>query len=446
MMTRNTRITGLTAAGLLTALGIAPAAAQERAPSLALFPDWHERDGEGRWSLYLADRAAHPDRDDAAWVSFLAEQAEWTVLEWIATTEASSRSGALRALEDGDAPQWLRAADFRMRFADSHASAGARTALERHPDLFAAWAAGFADRLAPETRRLYDSLPRPRGPVPDPGRYLPPYTDDELFEPVASAARAVPFGERLRAAPGEVYHHQVQRAVAALEQVRTRSRAVLEGLLAAARHADLPTAQAACLAFSHLHAEDVPVGALLELAGEAVAEPARREAAFLGATYGEPARIHVLLLSIVTDPAHPHWAAAVSRLGDLGDGFTAMWLDCLDASRQSESQRELLAETRARLPRGEHPVAPSSVRWMLERAAYAELTAAPFRDELTAYTKGVLARLPAAGDDTGAVDAVLAALAGLRDGYDPTAGFEEDLQALMRERVRGDARAILEAR
>ena len=62
-------------------------------PSLARFPDWEERDAEGRWALFARDLAQGDDAANA-WQPFLAEVGEHTLLEWIVTTQPKAWSGA----------------------------------------------------------------------------------------------------------------------------------------------------------------------------------------------------------------------------------------------------------------------------------------------------------------------------------------------------------------
>ena len=65
------------------------------APSIARFPDWEERDAEGRWALFARDLALD---DDAAiaWRPFLAEMGDHVLLEWIVMTQPKAWSGSRR--------------------------------------------------------------------------------------------------------------------------------------------------------------------------------------------------------------------------------------------------------------------------------------------------------------------------------------------------------------
>ncbi len=428
--------------GMLLALSLAPFVQDARAepPSLARFPDWGERDAEGRWALFARDLAQDDDAANA-WQPFLAEVGAHTLLEWIVMTQPKAWSGARSALARADAPQWIRASVFRLASADSHAAQNAKNDLTQHAGAFLGWLG-----LHPEARRgaaatLADGLDA----APNRGAaaaYLAPLSHTELFGALAAEA-PVEFGDALTAAPGVVYVQAVERAIATVAATSERSPILVENLLAVALGPNPSLAAAACLAFTHFPAQDIPDGELATLAKRANAPPAVRELAFLAASYGRHPRAWVRLHLPALDPTHPHWRAALSRLAEVGDAFTVDYLAPLAPERLAPIDRELLEVAReqiaARLAQDTTSLA-AGIEAQLERAAWADLTCAPIEMVLVRWTLDHIR--PAAGDDE-----VHSILTDLASGYEPTESVGTSITlgfvGGMQPRVRMYARRLL---
>lgn len=397
--TLNTRL-------LLLPLLASGALAQGAAEIRARYSDWDQRDSEGRWVLFEEAVLQNP-QENATWIQVFAAEEAWEDLAWVALVRDDVGSPAANALVQNDAPQWLAVETWRLDRVDSHNSGSARTSLTSRADLFLAWAEAHADELTGTARQFVGEL-ETAGHAADPGadvaRYQPPLRVDEHLRVLRDAAAAEPFGQRLRAIEGAVYHHQVRRAIAALRVLRAVGPDVVDGLVLAALGAEPSIAREACLAFGHLPSRDVPMDVLLALAEDTDRDATVRDAAFLAATYGPRIPVYVTLHEVVRDPGHPSWEAALSRLAERGDGFTLRWLADLDTGFLSSTRRlqfELTLETVRALAAAQL----SADVWqsdqgrvaatLLERAAYADLEGSPVAGALVEWTIEFLRGLPA---------------------------------------------------
>lgn len=414
-------------------------AAQEAAPSLERFPDWRERDFEGRWALLAPELGTESERL-GQWLGFLAAEREHELVEWITIVEPTDWSVAAGALESAASPRWIRVAVRGLDHPDSHTRTAAKNALVRHPADVLAWIernAGPApsDALR-ELRAELEAAPRDE---PSGTSFLPPLDEDALVAPIVHAGSAVELGDRVSAEPGVLYVQAVLRAIASTRTTRTHAPSLEEALLSAARLADRAIAREACLAFAYFPPEEVPVRALEQLGESAGIERSVRAAAFLASTYGWDGRVTLVLEERVLQPAFEYWEIAVDRLGELGDGIT---LERLTARRPPVSgERALLLdgaleEIRARVSTLPLPW-PRMTRELLERAACAELEGRPIAIERGNRTLSFLR-------EHGTEEDLRAELASLAAAYSPVLHPADPLpRAELTDRVRALAARAL---
>ncbi len=361
--------------------------------------EWDRRDGEARWVLYRRSSNA----PEEAWIAYAVKRRDWEFLEWLALT---SRSGnALLALADADAPNWVRCAK---------------------------WPAADSHRLQAATGRL-DRLK-------DAGKYLPPWDPEVLLAPLVAPPDLAELGDRPKTEPGNRYVHQVVRAIDVLAESALHGEPWAGRLAALVGHRHPRVRRAACLAYGSRPADEVPLAALEARASDEAETPAVRAAAVLGLSYATSPAAYGVLLRIATTPAHPAWRAAVSRLGDLDDGFALEAWKGLDAAAAGAAAQAVLAAQAERIrPRDAATdgaeLAARGVP-MLERAAWMDLSCGPFEGTFVSWS---LRALHARRGDP----EVRGALERARDAYE-SPHAERGLAGPLRERVRAYARSVLE--
>ena len=419
---------------LLSLALVATASAQVQLPS-----DWQQRDAEGRYALFLADYQQRADPALHEWVSVLAKEQEWRVLEWIATSISLGSAPAFDALLAADAPNWLRVAERRLRFVDSHGQDSGRTALQAHPALYVQWAGRHIEGLSPEGRDLLVQL---QVPADEPGseppalvddrKYDPPISRAEIFGPIHVGMRAVAFGERTTAEPGSVYVHQVTRAIAMLQSAVGHTERDAAALLAIVHRDQPPLAAQAALAFAHFPAQLLPLQELRDVADDVQVSESTRSASFLAATYASPYRTQPYLHAVALDPRHPHWTVAMTRLGELGDGYTVALLAGMTKHGLTIQQGEWLdtvRRTSAERDKGYEGMLGYAGPLMLAQAASHELHGGHFRPLPEGWVLGRLGELLEKQPD------LRAALRILADGQWPpgAAAPERAAEALARD-------------
>ncbi|MCP3914422.1 MAG: hypothetical protein GY711_02570 [bacterium] len=429
------------------------AAAQERAPSPeapapqlappADVSDWQSRDDEGRWSLIVESLVGKEPGAIAQWIPFLARERAHRQLEWIITTRSLGTTDALTALFEADTPGWLRAAAWRVESLDSHNRDGAKTLIEKKPGLYVAWVQQHRAAVSLAAHKLADRLKEQNPALPAADvveRYAPPWTPADMYGPLAIAAAAQPLPQGRRAVQGMLYEQQVERAIDAMATRLRRPSGATDTLAKIAAGANERLALHAILAFSNLASNEVPDRALFGIAADTTRTTARREAAFLGATYGSPMRVFVHLHEVAKLPADPHWTTALSRLSELGNGFTVLHLRGIGARPSLTQAQSALLDAHAQKidERAKIEVRDMTTRsraW-IEYAAYADLQCASIEGPLARWT---IATLRGGLDQ----EQMRSTLEAIRDQYeaDPEA---TTLFGDLGQRVREYAKRVLE--
>lgn len=330
------------------AIALALAAPQSQdgtsAPPIAEVRLHRAMDAEGRWQQW--ERFAQVELERRTpWLDHLAAQEDWNTLEWIALYGSMENSGyAISRLAAGNAPNWLRAADWCTRRGDGHTVESIELEMLTRPGVTHAWMhahpgvqEGYGGRLL----QLYEES----HPALDVGEYRSPWTPEEVFAALLDVGEVSVLEEGAPAEEGVRYRHQVLRAIEGYAGLRRHGTALDAALVRLLAHEDDELASAAALAFSHFQPDEVPWEELRRTLRDDSIEVSRREAALLGLSYAPRAIAYVELHEIVSNPDHPLWAAALSRLGDLGDAFTLEHLRPLSQTRLlPEHGRQLLNE------------------------------------------------------------------------------------------------------
>ena len=402
---------------------------------------WEERDLEGRWALYRASEGPKPGSKEDPWVPFFARRKEFQLLEWVAMTSAAP--AALEALAKADAPGWVRCAVWLLIASDNHVRGGALEWLkEKRPGLTLAWIDRFP-KLLHFTDAFLAELRAKNAKREDASALLPPLEIGTALADLAPPSDVVDWGARARAESGRTYVHQVERAIDMLGLTLLEGEPWAGRLAALVSHANPRVRRAAALAYARRPRLDVPIGALLARVDDEKETPEVRAAALLGASFHDHPAAYAKLVSYAHRVSSPIWRAAVSRLGDIDDGFVIGIWEALGPQELAGNDRTFATEQIARIREGvasrDASALPYVVQRMLERAAWVDLQCDPLEGSLVAWT---LKSLKAKLDEAGVREAVKSAhqyepwfTAAMVEGPDPAA---------VRDRVRLYAKELLE--
>lgn len=360
---------------LATLLLTAPLCAQQ---PFRLPDAWDQMDLEARW-VHYRDITRVPAMAKP-FVEALARRREFDLLEWIVLFDGWNGppgSGAIPgdALRNHDAPQWIRAATWSAVHGDSHTFQSARKTLLSSASRVHGWLRKYpaAERLGLEG--LLEQI-REAPPV-DPGDALPPLDPEGVLLPLLNAPReVVTFGDRLRAEPGIVYTHQVERGIAGVVARALFDEPWRSQMLRLARHPHPIVAHAALRAFTKFHAATVPWQELKALATDEQLAASVRELAAFAATYSDTPDAWFLAHDWIAT-GHPVATQQFrTRIVEIGDEFTAELFRKLELTPRERTLRDLqvkgLQTTQAK-KRGD--LAEVYLPQLLARAAHAERNA-----------------------------------------------------------------------
>lgn len=429
-MTRILRLLALCACA--SSLSAQQQAAAGPAPALPLGRlDWRERDLEGRWVAYRADMAAN-ERDSTRkqrWVDALGSRGDHELLEWIAIFEGWGLAGGkLAAL---DAPQWMRVAVWNLRSLDSHDLGGARKALEQNGPRVRGWFDKYPVLQRGRGASLYEGLRRFE--PGDPGDQLPPLDEMQVLMPYLDPGPVLQeFGDRLRAEPGVRYVHQVVRSLRALPVWGEIEPLHARKVFALVRHPHAIIRAEAFAAFTRMPGHVVPWRELEPLTR--TGSEADRRLALLAWSYGDHPRVFLELHVRAMDPEEELWEVALSRLRDVGTGFSAAWLQqrLADPAAPSDLRRSLAARGALQAIDKRARSVAADPAWLgrhLERLAWAERAGHVLAADLKDHVERTLRAMPAAER--------AAWLAALRTGFEPGPGFAAEEAGTVASGVRG---------
>jgi len=430
---------GERAVAAITFLALKPA---EDTPTPVDIAEWERRDLEGRWVLLKDRLAAEPARGEA-WVAFLASRRELELLEWLAIygERASHSLDITGVLYRENAPQWLRVSAWLHQAVDSHSRESAeKVLLTRRPGHVLAWLKKHPELVEGGMGSVYKKLVALSPPPADISGALPPLDPRAVLAHLDAPPVVEDFGERKQSEPGKVYVHQVVRAIDGLVASVLRDKAWLEKLFALTGHSNHKVRQAAYLAYTSFPSELIPREAFRAVVFQDAEPPAIREAALLAYSYAVHPKVYLDLHAIALEPRHAGWKAAVSRLGDVGDGFTLGLLEPALKEKAGASASLVdaeLARIRERV-RGQGPAGVAhSLGVRLERAAWADVTCNLLEVHLVPWTLESVQKH--------ARDAkVRAALEKIQSSFEPSAR-DEPWGLLVRTRVREYAKRLLES-
>jgi hypothetical protein len=335
-------------------------AAQDNAELPAtLISDWESRDIEGRWVRLRRDLEANPERIDL-WVDYLHKRGEDELLEWLAIyiPDAFKSHNVGTLLANSDSPRWLRVAVWHQNAPVSigHSRQVANEIVLYHaPAIAEDWLAKHRNDIDNWENRVstfYDQLTGDKIPPADSSALLPPLQPVDVFKFLTPASNVIPFGDRLQAQPGDVYVHQVLRAISGVVVSGRSDKEFLAAVRQLTRHDNLQIRQSALMSFSWLAKRYDGMERFEDLVAlvDNPAEPdLLREAALMGYSYHWHPAVLLKLHDVAREPSHPAWRAAVSRLGDIGQSFSVELLNRTDKSQLNAGDKQLLSDALNRI-------------------------------------------------------------------------------------------------
>lgn len=368
------------------ASNLIPVARQQEEPPVDI-ERWEERGLEGRWVLMQRDLLEHPDHT-LTWIQFLNSRQEDELLEWVAlyTLDAFRSLGVGTLLAERQAPQWIRVAAWHCTSPPSvgHTLQAATGILvKKHPAVAEHWLQKHQTQLDNWDTGLayhYSSLVNDKIAPEDSGDLLPPLKPSQVFRFLDAPDDVEDFGDRLTVNDASiVFIHQVERAIDGVVVSGRRSNELLNRVRKLIHHPNLRIRQKAFLAFSYFAptmSGQERFNDFLEIIDDRNQPPAIVESALLGYSYHFHPSVILKLHEIAEDPAHAGWHAAVSRIGDLGKGFSIELLTSIKRDQLTQKQAEILRDVRMKLQQA-NPAQSSPGAWNtfnnLSIAAFARL-------------------------------------------------------------------------
>lgn len=331
--------------------------------------EWTKRDLEGKWGLLTSQLDAQPERI-SKWVAWLVQEKQFELLEWLAIyrPDAFKSHGVGKALLEADAPQWIRVAAWHRNtspYLGHSRQQATQMLLEASPAVVEHWLQTHQESLDnwnPALGDLFAQLQRDDTDARDSSKYLSPLQPNEIFDVLSSSGDVVAFGDRLRAEDGVVYEHQVVRAINAVIISGRRSEEVKKTLRTLIDHKNERIRIEALLAHSFLlpGTQTERPSRFLKIIDDEQESEAVRQAALLGVSYQNHPSLILRLHEVASTPEHPAWKAAVSRIGDIGKGYSALVLNTVPKEKLNQEQFAVLVDSMKRLAERELSVSPST--------------------------------------------------------------------------------------
>jgi hypothetical protein len=414
--------------------------------------EWDARDREGKWTRYHRGVAGGTE-SATAWRQYLEKRKDFAFLEMVALygEDPQERTAAGQALARANAPQWMRVAVW-LRDASplAHNEPPARKLIVGHaPAVAFSWLQKYRKQVVRPGSLVeadYQHLEKRMLPRAAVSKLSPPLKPQEVFRHLDAPAKLEEFGDRKKAEEGKVYAHEVLRALHGLVVSRRYEQPWTDKALLLTRQDHPGIRQQAYLAFTSFPEAVDPKNPLLDEFEPVVDDVKQageiRKAALLALSYVDHPRAFLKLHHIARDPGHPGWRVAISRLNDLGNGFTLDRLARVPEEKLAAEDVKMLREVRKRIAvrlKGLNDAGLSSrVRPSLERVAWAELVNDPAKEGLHDRVKQLFR-------DRGG-EKVEAELRKLARGYSPKFSLARRIERLYKDRVRVLARQILSER
>ncbi|MBL8814461.1 MAG: hypothetical protein JNL58_00415 [Planctomyces sp.] len=320
--------------------------------------EWNARDLEAKW-VFLSTQIASEPAKISAWVDFLKQKKEFQLLEWMAiyVPDAFKSHGVADALKSSDSPQWIRVVAWHTTgpFYLGHGEQQATSLLTSAPGVAEHWLDTHKEKIEPwegMISQIYEGFKSDDVPPMDSGKYLPPLQVVDVFSHLAKSGSVVDFADRKQAQPEAVYVHQIVREINGVAVSGRRNPELLNHVRQLTAHSNETIRQTAFLAHTYI----LPSTPSLErfddfarVADDSKESAGIRESALMAFSYHNHPGVLLKLHQVASDTKHPAWNAAVSRIGDIGRGFSISRLKELQKATLTTDQSKLLNDSLQRL-------------------------------------------------------------------------------------------------
>ena len=292
---------------------------QEAAPNQQALPqnklakpaDWEERDFEGKYFL-LSEAVKRDSKELPSWVDFLFEQKEYRLLEEIVLTQPEgldcNKIGV--RLAKASAPNWPRITYWAESYRREHTNPSAFEVIKEHKDTYYSWCHQNQIKIPEDVKYKQQNV----------NQYWAKLDMNKVFHALKPPADVSRFSDKT-AEKSKFYLQQFERAVLTTVNWKQTYEERSDELLQLLKHPNDEVRKHVALAYTYLSPYDVPFEELLQLANDKAQADGAREFAALAASYAPVHNVCDAMNTLATQPDHPGWKPAVSRLGDLGTGY-----------------------------------------------------------------------------------------------------------------------------
>ena len=296
--------------------------------------EWRKLSTAEKWAKFDQAVGEHPEQEKG-WIDYLFRIKDYDFLEQLGLHRvgAFETGGIGNRLKQENAPQWIRLTIWMRKASLGHTSSVVDQILyaEDSRDDMYSYMKKYPDLLnVARNKEVFRRHEKNEAKNVDVSRFLPPLKWEDVLGHLDSEDASVP--ERKRAIQGVIVRAEFEEPW-------------IGKILRLAEHNEESVRQSALLAFTQFPSEKIPMRRLLTWIDSEEEGKKIRESALLAHSYGEDRAAYPTLLRIAGDRDHPAWAAAVSRLGDLGDDYALNLLSDLSV----EPGEELLTRAQTRI-------------------------------------------------------------------------------------------------
>jgi hypothetical protein len=339
-------------------------AEQKVVAAMKLPANWAELKAEPKWQTY--QRLVGEDVEKrGSFVEALKQEKDWLFLEQVAlySPGAYDTHSIGPILSRAKTPNWRRVAGWFARSTGGHGALHTQSLLgaEGEKAKTLGWLNKYEKRLDPGLLAMKNQWVKAGVQPENSESDLPPHLEDEVFVGIGAAymKREGPMSEANIA--------WIARGIQGWAISQRWGSPWGEKVVDLIEDPDWRIAESASLAFTHGKNNAVPMGILWEVAHDGKKDQRLREAAFLGWSYGSWGEVFIVLHDVAGKPDDALWMPAVSRLGELGNGWTIEMLQEYSILKGVKGRRNRLNSDQRRLVQQE-------IKILRERLAKGKLT------------------------------------------------------------------------
>jgi hypothetical protein len=341
------RVTGMRMPGHSATVPVAVLVAEQKViEPLALPEDWATLENEAKW-LACGTLVGEDVERRGRLVEALKRARDWLFLEQVALymEGAFDTHGIGVILSKAQSANWRRLAAWFGKSRGGHGGLHTQSLLgspeEKAKTL--GWLIKHEARLDPILLVLKKRW-EGEGLKPEEAKTdLPPHLEDEVFAQIDLAI------QKREGPVSEAQLRQISRGIQGWATSQRWGSPWAQKVVNLIEDVDWRIAESACLSFTHGKNHAVPMGGLWNVAQDENKDQRLREAALLGWSYGSWGEVFTTLHEIAGVPDHALFMPAVSRLGELGNGWTIELLEEYSLLKGVKGRRGRLSGERRKM-------------------------------------------------------------------------------------------------